>query len=105
MPPERNSGATGSTQAPPASNGRTALGRIAGILAWVAVIYGALAAGASAPVLYLLLTGTVRPGEPYFIDELAPSQEEAIGAVLLGIGFVGGGALLRFLARKYLGAS
>jgi len=76
------------------------LARIGNFIGWVAIIYGSLKAAASLPVLYMLMTGAVRPGEPYFVDDLAPMPADAFLAVLIGIGTIVAGSLVRVFSRK-----
>ena len=60
---------------------------------WLLVVFGTWVFYESAYVLYLLITGQVQPGEPYSIDDLAPTPLQAfvstlIACVIVAIGFV-----------------
>lgn len=53
-----------------------------------------------APVTYLVVSGQVQPGEPYYIDDLAPSVIESVvglGAYLVVLML---GVCLRVYARR-----
>ena len=69
-------------------------------IGWLFLIYGVLGVSFSLPVLYLLLSGMVLPGEPYYLDELAPTESESLIEVSIYMSVLVTGLFLRRYAKR-----
>ena len=78
---------------------RLALGVIAA--AWLLIAYGALVSVAGLPHVYLLLTGELKPGEPSFMGEPAPSLAEALYVLGFAVGILALGFVVKRFALKW----
>lgn len=77
-------------------------GRTPIVMAWLMIGWGTLAIGFMAPIAYLLATHQVHPGEPYFVDGLAPIVQEAVLFLLLATGVLVSGFVLKHFVKKLL---
>ena len=68
------------------------------VIGWLFIIYGAFMLVGSLPVLYLLLTGQAQPGEPIFVDDLAPTVRDAIVSTAIA----GASVVIGFLVKMYI---
>ena len=73
------------------------------VLGWLFIIYGAFVLVGSLPVLYLLLTGQAQPGEPIFVDDLAPTVKDAIVSTAIGVTSVAIGFLVKMYFSSRFG--
>lgn len=56
------------------------------LVAWLLVAIGTATLLVTVPMIYFIATGEMRPGEPYFLDGLAPQRHQLVSAA--GIGFM-----------------
>lgn len=77
------------------------LARAGVVLGWFLIVYGALTLAASLPVLYMLITGQVEPGKPYFVDDLAPTTWQALVTSAIGAAAVATGFVVKSFAARY----
>jgi hypothetical protein len=71
------------------------------LVGWVLVVLGAIAVGANVPVLYMLASGLVEPGEPYWIDDLAPTMTQALVSTAIACAGLAIGLLVKRVAKRY----
>jgi hypothetical protein len=72
---------------------KTIIAKLAIFISWALIVWAALGLGPAIAAAYMVFSGRVKPGEPYYLDELAPTHEQAIMlllifGVMLAIGFV-----------------
>jgi hypothetical protein len=68
---------------------------------WILIVLGALSVAANLPVFYLLITGQVEPGKPYWVDDLAPTTTEALAATAIGCMVLAVGLVIKVFATRY----
>ena len=76
--------------------------QVLAILAIPVALYGALIIAKCATDIYMLTFGGVAPGEPMWVDELAPTLAEATTWLILGSSLVAASLLLRAWIRRKL---
>jgi hypothetical protein len=75
---------------------------LAGIaVGWLLVVFGAWALFENVYVSYLLITGQLVPGEPYTIDDLAPTIAQALTATLIACAILAIGFVVIRIAERY----
>jgi hypothetical protein len=74
--------------------------RVMALLAWVLIGVGAITLLITVPMLYFLATGEVRPGEPYFLEGLAPHRSQLVSAAGMGLASLAIGLSFRAMVRK-----
>lgn len=70
------------------------------VVGWLLVAFGALTLVTTLPMLYLLITGRLVPGEPYW-DDVAPTTMQALTATLIECVVVATGLVVIRMARRY----
>lgn len=81
---------------------RTIFPNLSIFLGWGLIAWGTLGLGATIPVAYMLFTGQVNPGEPYYVDDLAPTTPQAIKSIAIFFGILFVGFVLKFFAKRWL---
>lgn len=73
------------------------------VFGWLLIAYGALWLAAVLPVLFMLVTGQVQPGKPYWVDDLAPTTQQAFISTLSACVVVVVGFGVKAFSRKHRG--
>jgi hypothetical protein len=76
--------------------------RLLSLLAIPVGLFGALIVAMALAGLYMVVFEGVPPGEPIWLDELAPSKSGAALQVAIGAGLVGLSLVLRAAIRRKL---
>lgn len=76
--------------------------RITIIISWVLIAWGTLGLGFSIAMAYMLFSGQVKPGEPYYVDDLAPTYAQAAIQLSVFGGMLVFGFVAKTLARRRL---
>ena len=71
------------------------------IISWSIIAWGVLILGFITPVLTMLLTGQATPGEPYYVDELAPTNKEAVRSFVIGLLLIIIGFTAKHFAKRH----
>jgi hypothetical protein len=70
-----------------------------GLLGWALILIGSLALAYSTAGLFMHMQG-IPPGEPIFLDELAPTRAEAVRSILFSLAYLLLGIGIRHLSSK-----
>jgi hypothetical protein len=68
---------------------------------WLLVVFGAWGLAEYVYVLYMLITGQVVPGEPYSVDDLAPTTAQAFTSTLIACAILAIGFVVIRIAERY----
>lgn len=78
--------------------------RLVSLLAIPVGLFGALVVAIALAGLYMVVVEGVQPGEPIWLDELAPSKSRAALQVAIGAGLIGVSLIVRAAIRRRLQA-
>jgi hypothetical protein len=76
--------------------------RVLAMLAIPVALLGALITAKAGSMLYMVTIQGVAPGDPIWLDELAPPVSDASFWLAIGVGLVSGSLLLRAIVRRRL---
>ena len=71
------------------------------IAGWILILLACLLLVFELPMLYLLMTGDVAPGQPAFMGDPAPTKEQSLMMVMVSMGIVVAGFVLKEFAGRY----
>ena len=73
---------------------------MATIFWWIFALIGGSVTVRSIDIAYMLYTGAVLPGEPIFIDEVAPTMIDALKSIGIGVSILAIGFGIRWLRNR-----
>ena len=73
---------------------------MASIFWWIFALIGGSVTVMSIDVAYMLYTGAVLPGEPMFIDEVAPTMIDSLKSISIGVCILAIGFGIRWLRNR-----
>jgi hypothetical protein len=76
--------------------------KLVSLLAIPVGLFGALVVAIALAGLYMVVFEGVRPGEPIWLDELAPSKSSAALQLAIGAGLIGVSLVARAAIRRRL---